>query len=139
MKFNFKKQKYFEDNNLDIDIAPMVDVIFLLLIFFMVTSTFILQPGFKIDLPNANVSDNKTADYLIVYVNKTGEIFLNEKKTNLDNLGIKIKKAFPKLKDLTIALNADKTTEYGKIIQITDIAKLSGIKNVILTTEPYVK
>ncbi|HON55443.1 MAG TPA: biopolymer transporter ExbD [bacterium] len=138
MRFKYKSkfQKY---STTDIDIAPMVDVIFILLIFFMVTSTFVLQPGFKIELPEAKSTDNTAAEYTTIYINKNKDIFLNEQKVEIDELGFYIENSLPKIKDSTISINADASIDYGLVIKITDIAKLAGIKNIILTTSPLLE
>jgi len=135
MRFKFNKYDS-EQSAPDIDIAPMVDMIFTLLIFFMATSTFMLQPGFKIELPEANTTDNATAEYLTVYINQNNEIFLNDRKTTSEQLGAEIEKILPKLKEPNLSINADYRIEYGLVIRITDIAKLAGVRNVILTTQP---
>jgi len=135
MAFKFAND-YLNKEKPDIDIAPMVDMIFILLIFFMVTSTFVLQPGFKIELPEAAVSENTNAEYLTVFVNDKKDIFLNEVPVSIEALGNEIKNRIPKLKEPVISINADYKIEYGLVIKITDIAKLSGIKDVILTTQP---
>jgi len=135
MAFKFAN-KIIQSSQPDIDVAPMVDMMFILLIFFMVTSTFVLQPGFKIELPEAAVSDNTTSEYLTIYVSDKKEIFLNDKKFSVETIGNEIKKALPKLKEPTLSINADYKIEYGLVIKLTDIAKLSGIRNVILTTQP---
>ncbi|MBP7653858.1 biopolymer transporter ExbD [Candidatus Dependentiae bacterium] len=134
MRFNFLKQE--DESTPDLDIAPMVDLVFTLLIFFMATSTFMLQPGFKIELPEASSTDNINSEYLTAYINADNEIFLNDKKTSIEQLGPEIEKNLPNLKESSLSVNADYRVEYGLVIKLTDIAKLAGIKNVILTTQP---
>lgn len=135
MAFKFGNN-YLKDEKPEIDIAPMVDMIFILLIFFMVTSTFVLQPGFKIELPEAAASENAQSENLTIYVNEKKDIFINEKPIRIEELATEIKNKIPKLKEPVVSINADYKIEYGLVIKITDIAKLSGIKDVILTTQP---
>ncbi|HPG30533.1 MAG TPA: biopolymer transporter ExbD [bacterium] len=132
----FKFFKHDDESTPELDIAPMVDLVFTLLIFFMATSTFMLQPGFKIELPEASSTDNINSEYLTIYINQNEEIFLNDKRTSLDSLGSEIQKNLPALKESSISVNADYRVEYGLVIKLTDIAKLAGVKNVILTTQP---
>jgi len=129
--------KKFETTQPEIDIAPMVDVMFIILVFLMVTSTFVLQPGFKIELPEATVSDNNPPEILTLYITKDKEIFLNDKKVDLSTVGAEIQKILPTLKNNALAINADYRAEYGLIIKLTDIAKIAGVQNLIFTTQPY--
>lgn len=133
MKFNFKKKNV---ESVDVDMAPMIDMIFILLVFFMVTSTFVVQPGFKIDLPQADNSDNNFAEYLTLYVNAEGRMFLNDTEVGMDNFQELVKEKLAMVKTPTLSINADRKFEYGTVINIIDLAKNAGVKDVVLTTEP---
>ena len=118
-----------------INITSLIDVLFLLLIFFMVSSTFLEQPGIKLELPYAQsavVIEQK--DY-VLFVNKQDKMFLNDKEVRLDDLEAKIKAALPEMKDSALVLKADQDVSHGFVVRIMDIAKRSGVKKLIIGTK----
>jgi biopolymer transport protein ExbD len=118
-----------------INITSLIDVLFLLLIFFMVSSTFLEQPGIKLELPfaeSAVVVEQK--DY-VLFVNKQDKMFLNDKAVNLDELESKIKDALPEMKDAALVLKADQDVTHGFVVKVMDIAKRSGVKKLIIGTK----
>lgn len=118
-----------------INITSLIDVLFLLLIFFMVSSTFLEQPGIKLELPHAQsavVTEQK--DYTL-FLDKNGEMFLNEEKVTLDNLEIQLKQVLPNMKEKSLILKADQDALHGMVVRVMDIAKQSGVKKLIIGTK----
>ena len=72
--------------NTHLDIAPLIDIVFLLLIFFMLTANFITRPGIKITLPQAVTAKPQEEEDVIVFITQENEIFLNDKRINIDKL-----------------------------------------------------
>ena len=118
-----------------INITPLIDVLFLLLIFFMVSSTFLEQPGIKLELPfaqSAVVVEQK--DY-ILFIDKESKMFLNDKEVRLEDLESKIKTALPEMKDKALVLKADQDVSHGIVVKVMDIVKRSGVKKLIIGTK----
>lgn len=131
MKFGYKKKK-----KSVINITSLIDVLFLLLIFLMVSSSFLQEPGIKLDLPETGKTDTVQKKKFTLFAKKDGKLFLNEKEVNLNNLSAYIKKELPAIKDESLTLKGDKNIEYGKIVKIMAIVKNSGIKKLIIGTKP---
>lgn len=129
-------------NNANISMINLIDIIFVLLIFFMITTTFKVFSNFDIKLPQSNANfdkDNKknieilyTKDEQIIYIENKNQIFLTENKLKekLILLHNELKK--------NIKLSADETLAYGKIINLISILKESNIQNVELNIEKKV-
>ena len=132
VKFGYKKKK-----KSVINITSLIDVLFLLLIFLMVSSSFLQEPGIKLDLPETGKTDTVQKKKFTLFVRESGELFLNKKEVNLNNLGAYLKKKLPAIKDESLTLKGDKKIEYGKIVKIMAIVKSSGIKKLIIGTKPY--
>lgn len=118
-----------------INITSLIDVLFLLLIFFMVSSTFLEQPGIKLELPyaqSATVLEQK--DY-VLFVDKEGKMFLNNNEVRLEDLEAKIKQALPEMKDNALVLKADQDVKHGLVVKVMDTAKRSGVKKLIVGTK----
>ncbi|MCP5104052.1 MAG: biopolymer transporter ExbD [bacterium] len=118
-----------------INITSLIDVLFLLLIFMMVSSTFLEQPGIKLELPHADSAVVVEQKDYVLFVDKQGKMFLNDKEVPMTNLEKRIKDALPQLKDGALILKADQDVSHGIVVQIMDIVKKSGIKKLIIGTK----
>lgn len=118
-----------------INITSLIDVLFLLLLFVLVSSSFIEKPGIKVDLPGTENADAVKVEGYTLYVDKDGELYLNEQKLSEAELGEALSKALPQMKDEALTLNADETINHGLVVRLMDIAKKSGIKKLIIGTE----
>lgn len=117
-----------------INIAPVVDVLFLLLIFFMVTSTFVEQPSIKLVLPSAKYSEAGKIEALTLIITRDGDLFLEGRPVKIEDIEKVFQDIVEKLQDKTLVLKADKDVPYGKVIRIMDAAKGAGLKKIIAPT-----
>jgi len=117
-----------------INITPLIDVLFILLIFFMVSSSFIEQPGVKLELPTIKSKETTRVENLVITVSDQGEIFLGQQAVELSELGEAIQKEIPNIDEKTLVLKADLTTEHGLVVKIMDIAKQSGLRKIVFGT-----
>ncbi len=117
-----------------INIAPMIDVLFLLLIFFMVTSTFVEQPNIKLDLPSTKYSKTSKIDKLQLVITRYGKIFLQNEMVAIVDLEDVLRDLVPQLENKTLVLKADKDVPYGTVIKIMDAAKGAGLEKIVAPT-----
>ncbi len=120
-----------------VDLTPMIDVVFLLLIFFMISTTFIERPGLNIDLPASSAEQIRQGEKEIqVYLTATGEIFLQRQPVSLDELHTRLRSYGPeKAKQMTFLLMADQAVRHGRVIELMDAAKLSGFGQLAIATD----
>ncbi len=126
----FKRKVFLEKGHLDI--APLIDVVFLLLIFFMLTSSFIFQPGIRVNLPRAVTSEVLHKELLVVTVTDDNGVFINERPISEDELVSRITVAARDGQSLLI--KADKEADVGKIIEVWDICRQVDIKQINIAT-----
>ncbi|GAB4335405.1 MAG: biopolymer transporter ExbD [Candidatus Abyssubacteria bacterium] len=117
-----------------INITSLIDVMFLLLIFFMVSTTFAEQPGIKLELPTARTSEPSKVEPLTLAIDKMGAMFLNGTPITEKNLRVELENAGKK-PDASLVLKADRSVPYGHVIRAMDIARQSGIRRIISLTE----
>jgi biopolymer transport protein ExbD len=117
-----------------INITSLIDVLFLLLIFLMVSSTFLEQPGIQLDLPDAESAVLVEEKEFTLFISKEGKLFLNDKEIELENLEKRIGEVLPEMKDGTLILKADKDISYGLVVEIMDGVKKSGVKRLVIGT-----
>lgn len=125
-----------------LDMTPLIDVVFLLLIFFMVATTFDDLSGFKLQLPTSTSKEEKLNEDLTIIVSKTKEISIvltdmdgkkNIIKIDKDSLKNELEKQLPNFDTITLA--ADGKIDYQFIIDIMTISKEAGIPNINIKTK----
>ena len=131
MSFRRKKRE-----DLRVELTPMIDVVFLLLIFFMISTTFIETPGISIKLPEATTSIvDKEPDEIKIYLSKEGQIFLKENEITLAALQAHLKTYGERSQNMTFLLMADKEAKHGLVVQLMDSAKNNGFGKLAIATE----
>ena len=113
-----------------IDITPMIDLVFLLVIFFMVTSSLGKISSINVNLPRAEKSDENISGEAVVSINKDNEIFFNDVKIDLSQ----IREESRKLADFKgkIIIRADKESNYESVVSVIDALNKEGVKNFVL-------
>lgn len=124
-----------EKRKVMINITSLIDVLFLLLIFFMVSSTFLEQPGIKLELPHAQSAVVVEQNDYILFVDKEGRMFLNQQEVSLDDLEEHLRQSLPNMKEGALILKADQDVSHGFVVRVMDIAKKSGVKKLIIGTK----
>ncbi|HIC85466.1 MAG TPA: biopolymer transporter ExbD [Desulfobacterales bacterium] len=116
--------------------APLIDVVFLLLIFFMLTSHFEIASGVRIRLPKVarKVYESEQAK-VIVLIDKQGTIYLKGKKVDLGLLKDKISKLVNEKGIVNLVLQADKYSSHGRVVAVMDAAKKAGIRSIIIAAK----
>ena len=127
MEFNPKKKR-----RVLLNIPSLIDVMFLLLIFFMVTSTFMEQPGMKLELPSAESAEVARVEKLVLYISSDDEVVFNGQPVALDDLEETMLAALSDIEDRTLVLNADKSVQHGTVIRVMDIAKKIGLEKLVI-------
>lgn len=126
-----------QDNDViaEINIIPFVDIVLVLLIIFMVTSTAIVKAAIKVDLPKASAAaSDVTATVNLVYTTKK-ELFLDGKRTTLKNAGEVIAKKVGQSPTLQAVISADTKLSYGDVVEVVDMVKRSGVSGFALNIE----
>ena len=129
----FKRSVHLEHGLCQIDIAPLIDIVFQLLIFFMLTSSFVMQPGIKVNLPNAVASDVIEEQNIIIVLSVEGIIYLDEKVFTSQELMWYLSKKENSARPLLI--KADKRTPLGRVVEIWDLCRQAGVERVNIATQ----
>ena len=131
MRFNRLKRRT-QIEKRQIDIAPLISGVFLLFIFFILTSNFVTQPGIKVNLPRAITSEIVNSENFVVTLTGQDLIFLNEESITINELVAKLKEAAGENKSLL--LKADASASLGRLVEIWDLCRELGISQVNIAT-----
>ena len=119
------------------DLTPMIDIVFQLLIFFMVTAVFAVTPGLDIKLPEAEEAQAPEKENLFIVVDQDGNMKLNHQTVTFSNLKDRLQEKRQLLDNTTmIIIQGDERATHGQIVQIMDIARQVGVVDQIIATEP---
>ncbi|MFN3567705.1 MAG: ExbD/TolR family protein [Caldimicrobium sp.] len=130
MEFERKQFKH-----IPINIAPLVDVVFLLLLFFMLTSHLIQEPVIKLKLPESKTSTADEGTTKTIYITKEGDIYFMNTKVNLSELQSLLKERLSDKEQELIRIKADRESNVGILISVIDEVRLAGVKHYSIVTE----
>jgi biopolymer transport protein ExbD len=125
----------FETKKARIEMIPLIDIVFLLLVFFIYAMlSMVVHRGFKVDLPQATTAEIDKEDYASITVDKENRILLNKEEVLIENLSEEIKTEIKE--GVKIFINGDKEADLGVVINILDTLRRDNIKEVYFETEP---
>jgi biopolymer transport protein ExbD len=110
-----------------INVTPLVDVVMVLLIILMVSSTYIVAQTLKVQLPKARATDGTADKPTKVELLKDGSLRFNDSKVSEAELTQKVKDAVNADPEMSLVLSADKDVQHGSVVHMLDIAKLAGV------------
>ena len=128
----FKRHMELEHGLQQIDIAPLIDMVFQLLIFFMLTSSFIMQPGIKVNLPKAVTSEVIKNENIEIIISSENVIYLEGKVVSLEELKSLFKQVAQRRQ--SILIKSDRRASLGRIVEIWDMARDIGVSQINIAT-----
>lgn len=129
--FDLEKRK---KPDVSLDIAPLIDIVFLLLIFFILSSHFVSEKGFKIKLPKASHADNQNNQKITVCIDGTQTVYIGNRKVALECLAEELKKELATDKNKTVVIKADEGVGIGFAVKVMDIAKQADAQGLVIST-----
>jgi biopolymer transport protein ExbD len=118
-----------------LDIAPLIDIVFLLLVFFMLTSTFLVPEAIELELPESSSADVTETMPIVVSLDQTGQLSLNGGGIELDQLRMALEPLLKQDADSAITLKSDARTEVQQLLKVMDEIRAAGGSNVALATQ----
>ena len=129
MEFNLPRRK---QKDVGIEMGPLMDIVFILLIFFVVTSSFTRETGVDVTKPQAQSASQLEKENLLIAITREGTIHMNERQVDLASLQDILKQSLAKAPDREAVVIADKESETGVLVQVIDMCNLAGVKKVVI-------
>lgn len=117
-------------------VSSLTDIVMLLLIFFLLSSSFVAQPGIKVQLPKAEARETPDEKNISITLTEKGQLFLNSERVTLENLGQKVAQAIKRAKNPVVVIRADQSITLQSTVQVIDIAKGAGASRFMIATNP---
>lgn len=134
---NFKRKLKIEAS---IPTVSLADIVFLLLIFFLISTTFISQPAIKIKLPEAATRELEPTEAVIIFLDAGGRLYINEEEITWSrDLPAVLKSRIYASRDKLVVIKADRDVYFGKVVRLMDIAKQAGAQRLAVATQPVEK
>lgn len=115
-------------------LTPLIDMVFLTLIFFMVNATLSINPAIRIDLPKARTSLGALSEEIVVSVRADGGLYLGERRVSKEEFAVELRREMARVGKRSILLQADRTITYETLIEVMDQSKLAGVGRISLAT-----
>ena len=119
----------------DINLTPMLDVVFIMLIFFIVTATFIKQTGIDVLRPEAMTALKKPTVSVLVAISEKGDIWIDKKRVDPSTVRAEIERLHAENPKGGMVVQADKGAKYEKLKSVLDAARAAGLSEVAISTE----
>ena len=125
-----------ESEDTGIDLAPMLDFVMNLLIFFIITTSFVKEAGITVTRPQALTAENQESGNILIAIRPNGDIWMDKRQVNLSEVRGLIERLHIERPDDTVVLIADRESQTGQLTKVMDAVKLGGVKDVSIATAP---
>ncbi|RLB99534.1 MAG: biopolymer transporter ExbD [Deltaproteobacteria bacterium] len=132
MLFPKRERSYYQ---LQAPLTSLIDIVFLLLIYFLLTTNFMVDEGIQVKLPQANATSPQIEEEITIYVDSTGKVFMDNRAVPLNELFMIVKGKLGEKAGIPVVIKADKSVMLDKAVRVMDVAKAAGADRLILATE----
>jgi biopolymer transport protein ExbD len=119
----------------EIDLTPMLDVTFIMLIFFIVTASFVKESGMDVNRPDAATAVVKPMGNILVAITPSGQIWIDKRQVDVRALRANLERLHAENPQGQVVIQADEDSKNGLLVAVMDAAKLAGIENVSIAAE----
>ena len=127
-----RKPRLLDADDSAIDMTPMLDIVFIMLIFFIVTSTFVKESGIDVTRPLAQTAVRQELASILVGIDKDGQVWINQRRIDIRAVRANIERLHAENPQGTVVIQADRASQTGILVEVMDQAKLAGVENVAI-------
>jgi biopolymer transport protein ExbD len=119
----------------EVNLTPMLDVVFIMLIFFIVTASFVKEAGIDISRPSAGTAERKERGNILIAITANDQVWMDRRQVNPRALRANIERLHAENPQGSVVIQADKDSKNGLLVQVMDAARAAGVGNVSLAAE----
>ena len=119
----------------EVNLTPMLDVVFIMLIFFIVTASFVKESGIEVNRPDAATAEKKERGNILVAISQNNQIWVDKRQVDPRALRANIERLHAENPQGAVVIQADKESKNGLLVQVMDAARLAGVFNVSIAAE----
>ncbi|MGV6827339.1 MAG: ExbD/TolR family protein [bacterium] len=113
-----------------IDLTPLMDIVFIMLIFFIVTTSFIKESGVDINRPQANTAERKEKGNIMIAITENDEIWIDKRRVDIRAVRANVERLKAENPEGSVVIQADKNSKNGLLVQVMDQARMAGVSNL---------
>ena len=125
-----RRRKARPEDDSQIDMTPMLDVVFIMLIFFIVTTSFVRESGLEVNRPSAATATEQKKAGIFGAINESGEIYIDRKQVDLQRVRASLERLIASQGEVGLVIQADQETRHGVVVKVMDAAREAGIKQI---------
>ena len=130
-----RKRRQMEMEESSVDLTPMLDVVFIMLIFFIVTASFVKESGIDVSRPSAATAVKQERGNILVAITESNQIWIDRRQVDPRALRANIERLRAENPNGSVIIQADKKSENGLLVQVMDAARMAGVQNVAIAAE----
>ena len=130
-----KRNREADTDEAEIDLTPMLDVVFIMLIFFIVTASFVKEAGIDVNRPDAQTAVAQEKANILIAITETGEIWIDRRRVDPRAVRANIERLHAENPQGTVVIQADKKSTTEILIQVMDSARQAGVYNVAIAAQ----
>ncbi len=119
-----------ESDDQQIDLTPMLDVVFIMLIFFIVTTSFVRETGIDVNRPSASTAEKKSKGNIMIAIKPNGEIWLDKRHIDIRAVRANIQRLKAKFPQSSVIIVSDAESRTGILVKVMDQIRLAGVQNI---------
>ncbi|MFN6969462.1 MAG: ExbD/TolR family protein [Rheinheimera sp.] len=124
-----------EDEEAAVDLTPMLDVVFIMLIFFIVTTSFVKEAGIDVNKPKAAQAQKKPTATIFIAIRPNGEIHMDKRVVDIERVSATIEKLLAESPTDTVIIQADREAKHGVVVKVMDQIKAAGIDKISIAAD----
>ncbi|MEL6544361.1 MAG: biopolymer transporter ExbD [Myxococcota bacterium] len=128
-----KRYRSSESGESEVDITPMLDVVFIMLIFFIVTASFVKEAGVQVKRPSAISAEKKESASILIAITENDEIWIDKRSVDVRTVRANIERMRSENPKGTVVVQADKNSRNGLLVKVIDAAKQAGVADVAIS------
>ena len=130
-----RRRRSVEDDSSEVNLTPMLDVVFIMLIFFIVTASFVKESGIDINRPSAATATKKERGNILVAITPSGQIWIDRRQVDVRSVRANIERLHAENPQGAVVIQADRESKNGLLVEVLDAAKLAGVENISIAAE----
>jgi biopolymer transport protein ExbD len=128
-----------DEEEADINMTPMLDIVFIMLIFFIVTTSFVKETGIEVNRPDAQTAVRNERGNILIAITESGDIWMDKRKIDLRAVRANVERMLAERPEGAVIVQADKFSQAGVMVTVMDQVRLAGVENVSIAASKSTK
>ncbi|MCG7530848.1 biopolymer transporter ExbD [Psychrobium sp. MM17-31] len=129
------RRRFHEEDEAEVDMTPMLDIVFIMLIFFIVTTSFVKEAGFDVNKPQAAQATKKPSANIFIAVDKAGRIHMEKRVVDIKRVRANVERMLAESPEAAVMIMADVDAKHGIVVKVMDQVKAAGIDKIMVNAE----